>query len=314
MPTDQKLGMTLSQVEGFLVSHYDTPMTNIQSLTGGQWSQAFRYEVDGQKYVARFGNHQDDYLKDKYISQFGSDNLPIPKVMEVGEVTTGYYALSEYAEGTMIDDLDKDGMRRLVPSLLTTMDAIREVDVSATQGFGPLGTDGNGKFVSWQEFLLDVKNEESGSRIQGWKEGLAGSPIGIQPFEEGYEALVAICDELPPVRSLIHNDLINFNVLANEDKVTAVIDWGNAMYGDFLYDLANFVIWAPIHEPVKGIDWQAEAIAHYEAIGLEIPDFEKRLKACMLHHGLGSLSYYGFTKDWTHLEPIAKRTLDIARG
>ena len=46
-------------------------------------------------------------------------------------------------------------------------------------------------------------------------------------------------------RHLIHSDLLNYNVLVADGRISAVIDWGCAMYGDFLYDLAWFEFWAP---------------------------------------------------------------------
>ncbi len=107
---------------------------------------------------------------------------------------------------------------------------------------------------------------------------------------------------------------MNFNVLVNDDEITALIDWANALYGDFLYEIANFVFWGPIHDPIKGIDWESATLEHYKSIGLEVTMFNERLRCCMVRMGLDHLAYYGFTKDWTYLEAVANRTLAIARG
>jgi thiamine kinase-like enzyme len=37
---------------------------------------------------------------------------------------------------------------------------------------------------------------------------------------------------------LVHSDLLHYNVLVAADRVTAVLDWGSSLYGDFLFDLA----------------------------------------------------------------------------
>jgi hygromycin-B 4-O-kinase len=105
---------------------------------------------------------------------------------------------------------------------------------------------------------------------------------------------------------------MHYNVLVNDNKITAVIDWANAMNGDFLYDLAQFTFWDPLHPPLMGINWEAEALKHYEAIGLEVPGFKKRLQCCMVRMGLDAQTYFAFTGDWTLFEAVAQRTLAIS--
>ena len=314
MTAKAKMKLTTEQVQQFLTDHHRTSVSNIIMLSGGNWSQAFAYKQAGKDYVIRFGVHQDDYLNDQAAQLYASSDLPIPKVLEVGETFGGYFAISERAFGTMIDELDHEAMKRVMPSLFATLDAIRIADISSSTGFGGRDNNGNGTFATWREWLLDVNQDKPNSKTHGWKTGLKNSPVGSKPFEEGYESLIELSRGLPEVRSLIHNDLMNFNVLVNDDKITAMIDWANALYGDFLYELANFVFWGPIHEPFKGIDWESAALKHYKSIGLKVPMFKERLQCCMVRMGLDHLAYYGFTRDWTYLEPVAKRTLALAKG
>jgi hygromycin-B 4-O-kinase len=308
----EQLKLDNPHVENFLANHYNEPVTALTPLSGGAWSQAYGFKQAGQDLVIRISKYQDDYLKDQIASRFGSVKLPIPKVLEVGEFKNAYYAISERAFGTMIDDLDKDGMKRIIPSLMATLDAMRETDISNTTGYGEWDLNGNGKYQSWRDMLLAVKNDDRYAKIRGWRTKLKSTIIGDGPFNEAYIRLVELSADLPEVRSLIHNDLMHFNVLTNNDRITAVFDWANATYGDFLYDLAMLVFWGPLHEPIKGINWEAEALAHYDKIGLEVPEFKRRLQCCMLHVGLDSMAYHGFLKNSPWLEPVAKRTLEIA--
>ena len=58
-------------------------------------------------------------------------------------------------------------------------------------------------------------------------------------------------------------------MLVADGKITAVLDWGCGMYGDFLYDLAHLTF-APLWFPAWGaIDFAGEAERHYDAIGLD---------------------------------------------
>ncbi|MBP6042208.1 phosphotransferase [Candidatus Saccharibacteria bacterium] len=314
MTVGTKMKLTVEQVKKFLKDHIKGEIRNVAPLSGGEWSQAFAYEYLEDDYVVRFGQHKDDYIKDKFASSYASNKLPIPKVLEIGTAFNGYYAISERAYGTMIDDHDKAAMRKTIPSLFATMDAIRETDISQRNGYGMWDVNCQGEHTSWHEFLIDVAYDRPDRKIYGWKDNLKDSPVGDKPFNTAYASLMVLAKGLPEARSLIHNDLLNFNVLVNDHQITAVIDWGNAMYGDFLYDLAQFTFWGPLHEPVKGVDWEAEALAHYKAIGLDIPMFKERLQCCMIHIGLDAQKYRAYKQDWEIFELVAKRTLEIAES
>ena len=108
---------------------------------------------------------------------------------------------------------------------------------------------------------------------------------------------------------MIHSDLIHRNVLVHDDRITAVLDWGCAMYGDFLYDLAWLTFWSPWHPELRDIDLRSRALAHYDAIGLAVPDFERRMRCCELHIGLAAQAYNAFTGRWDELVSSGRRTL-----
>ncbi|MFD7288527.1 aminoglycoside phosphotransferase family protein [Streptomyces sp. NPDC059863] len=84
--------------------------------------------------------------------------------------------------------------------------------------------------------MLAISTETA--RVPGWKAALADSEIGLGPVEAGMAALDALTRYLPDERNMIHGDLLSHNVLAADGTVTAVLDWGNALYGDALYDAA----------------------------------------------------------------------------
>jgi hygromycin-B 4-O-kinase len=72
-----------------------------------------------------------------------------------------------------------------------------------------------------------------------------------------YERLQQLVGAFEVERSMIHSVLLKRNVLTAEGKISAIIDWGCAMYGDFLYDLAWFSYWSPWYSTMQGINWAA---------------------------------------------------------
>ena len=56
-----------------------------------------------------------------------------------------------------------------------------------------------------------------------------------------------------------------------------MFDWGCMLVGDFLYDLARLIFWAPWYPGLTAIDLRNEALRHFRTIGLEVPEFDARL-------------------------------------
>jgi len=307
------LGIELAVARQFLIEQYgDT--SAVAPLGAGAWSQAFAFRRDGGDYVARFGAYVDDFLKDQRASRYTSATLPIPRVIAVGEALGGYYAIAERVYGGYIDEVDGAQMHALLPALFAALDAARLADLSDTSGYGGWGADGNGSFASWREFLLAVNTDDPACRGHGWRARLAASAVGIARHDEAYAHLVALAEAMPEERHLIHSDLLHFNVLVEGARITGIFDWGCSLYGDFLYDLAWLCYWQPWYPAWREIDFKAEARRHYAAIGLDVPDLDRRLTCCQLHIGLGEQAYQAYAGLWDVLEKTVPYTLELARG
>jgi hygromycin-B 4-O-kinase len=305
-------------VQAFLTEHLGAEVSDVARLGGGDWSQAFSFRhTTGHgtscAYVVRFGAFVEDFMKDRLAAGFASPELPIPLVTEIGQAFSGHFAISERAYGEMLDSLDSTRMHAVVPAVLRALDAARRVDVGSYPGYG--GWDGHGAapFRSWSEFLLDVGSDPPGSRCHGWRARLASSSVGEEPFTEAYGLLQSLVEECPEQRHLIHNDLLHDNVLVQEQRIAAVIDWGCALYGDFLYDLALLSFASAWYPAMRGIDWAQEGRRYYAEQGIPLPNFELRVRCYKLYIGLGAMAYNAFTRRWDELETTTRRTQAVAR-
>ncbi len=87
---------------------------------------------------------------------------------------------------------------------------------------------------------------------------------------------------LPEVRHLVHADFGSNNVLTDNGRITAVIDWSEAMFGDSQYEVANIFFWRP---------WLAcmeQQTRYFERRHPELAG-SPRLRAYMLRIGLDQL-------------------------
>jgi hygromycin-B 4-O-kinase len=277
----------------------------------GEWSKAYRFRHATAEYVIRFSLLSEDFEKDLNAAQHCSADLPIPPVVELGEALGGFYAISQFVPGNYLDDVGEPQMRSLLPRLFAALDAIRLVDISASRGYGIWTGDGNAPSQSWSDYLLGVVNDRPTDRVHGWRERLASSTTGIAPFNEAFGIFETLVHEVPEDRYLVHSDLLHFNVLVSDDEITAVIDWGDSKYGDFLYDVAWFAFWSAWYRAWEGINFAAEARRHFDFIGTDVPNFEERLRCYQLHIGLSGQAYCAFAGHWDDLEWTARRTLAV---
>jgi hygromycin-B 4-O-kinase len=305
--------MTVDEIQAtrFLATRFGTPIDDVTRLGHGEWSTAYAINTAGRAFVIRFGAHRDDFERDRFASGFSSPELPVPAIIEIGEAFGMHYAISERLFGSYLDDLDEHQMRATLPSLFATLDAVRVLDLSATNGYGIVETDGNAPFPSWPEFLLDVAIDRPGARVSGWRDPMAASETGTETFDAALAQLQRLLPALPATRHLVHSDLLNFNVLVSDDRISAVLDWGCTLYGDFLYDVAWFVYWAPVYPTWHAIDFAGEAAKHYAATGLDVPFLTERLHCCLLHIGLVDQVYNAFKRRWDRVADGAARTREI---
>jgi len=296
--------VTTDKAIAFLQELLDAEVEALEPLKGGDWSVAYGFKADGRNLVARFGRHVDDFQKDRAASRFSSIDLPVPDVVEIAPTPEGYCCVSQRLYGEPIDDVGPDQMRGLVPAVLRLWDSLRKADISFW--IAELGAPEQ----TWTEQLLSV--DEENERVHGWHDRMRASPIGIEPFEKGMGRLRELARDCPDAQFLQHNDLLHWNVLVQGDRITAVFDWGCAGLGDFLYDLAIFEFYRPWMPSVAVVDWAGVTRRHYQEIGLDVPDFDLRLKCYLTHVGLTGMAYCAFIDDEAELLRVAERLGDVS--
>ncbi len=306
--------ISLDQAQDFIDRHFAAKADDLALIGEGGWSRCFGFRVGADNFAVRFGQHVIDFQKDKFASKFTAASLPIPKVFEIGQALDGYFAISSRAYGVPLESVNSADWRALVPSVVSMLEAMRMADLSRIADFGGWDETGRASNASWSEHLLAVGEDAPDARIHGWKQRLIeNSPEGALALERGYSALKSVVSDAIP-RSLVHCDLVNRNVLANDGRITAVFDWGCARYGDHLYDLAWFEFWAP-WLPQLDISTLRESLeARWQSTGYTPTEKETRLTACYLHIGLDHIAYNAHLGDWLALNDVVKRMRDLAPG
>ncbi|NUV73870.1 phosphotransferase [Streptomyces fungicidicus] len=133
-----------------------------------------------------------------------------------------------------------------------------------------------------------------------------------RPVEAGLSALAALTHCLPDARRLIRGDLLSRNALAGEAGITGVLDWGNALYGDPLYDAAWLPLWWPWYPGWRPRDLHAALLTHWCATGPTPAHLRERLHAYLLHIALDALAYCAYRGRWDEVRAHVGTVLTLA--
>lgn len=292
-------------VTALVVERFGADPSSVAELGAGVWSRCYGFDVDGRELVVRVGDHVHDFEKDRFAHRWSEPALPVPEVLEIGEVSGSWYAVSERVPGTPLEQRSRAEWVEVVPALAGALRALRRADVSATNGWGLWGSDGNASSGSWREFLLAVADDPPGRRTHGWRRALAGLPAEERAFETAWERLAAL--DLGEVeRSVVHADLINRNVHVVGSAIAGVFDWGCSFYGDGLYELAWFEFMAPQHP-------EMDLPALLDACEVGVSAHRDRMLACHLHIGLDHIAFNAHLGDRTMLGAVIARMEELVQ-
>jgi len=271
------------------------PIETLIPIKGGEWSAAYKFYNENQPFVIRLSHTPENFFRDRVAAQWSTQNLPVPQIIKIDQYKDQHYAISPFYCGEALEKLSASELAQTIPGFLLMMTAMQSIDLSTVAGFGSLTPDGQGTYQSWSEALLDVANDHPESLTHGWKKILAEDQKAKRMFDHFYNILTELVQYCPEHKNLIHNDLLYQNLLVDNHRISAVIDWGCAMIGDPLYDIATFAFfepWYPVFTQVNLIERMQQS---YIEQSLNRRNFSQRLTACQIHLALGNIAYCAFS-------------------
>lgn len=268
----------------FLKNNFNKDISNLTFVKSGETSQAFFFDVHQKQYVIRVNTNIYSFEKDRYaFEHFAPNAIPIPEITQVGTMGNNYcFAISKRAKGDILDNFDEKTNYKLLPNLITVLENIHHVDISNQDKFGTWDREGKAKFSTWKEFILSINRND----YHNWEEIYRTTVFERDIFNTIYKKILELTEYIPEERQLVHGDYGFNNVLSDGKKITGVVDWGESMYGDFIYDVAWLNFWS------STIQYGEIFHQYYRSHSIPIPNYLQRLLCYELHLSLGALNFY----------------------
>ena len=270
----------------------DETVKTLVPLKGGEWSAAYKFRADSRLFVLRLSHTPENFYRDKFAAQMSSPELPVPQIIKIGKYQDQYYAVSPFFDGEPFETLSAIELEQTIPCFLGMMTALQSISMDSTDGYGTITAKGQGAFRSWREALLDISNDRPENLTHGWKKILTKDPEAERKYNRFYERLTELVPFCPEQKHPVHSDLLYQNLLVHNHRISAVLDWGCAMIGDPVYDLAVFSFFDPWYPAFTETNLVKKMCESYIVLS---PDnafnFEQRMIAYQIHLTLGNIAF-----------------------
>jgi len=200
------------------------------------------------------------------------------------------WTVTRKVRGERMTALPRDAYEASLPSVFDTLLALSSIDVSDTSGYGWLDADDEGGWETWEGHLSFVREEEPEKMFYGRWHGLFETTfLERRRFEEYFGRMTRLLEGLQVPRRLVHGGFGYDNVLVHEGKVSAVLDWQDARFGDPLFDVAYLDFWP------SGIDLVDRFEAHCGERGTLSDDYRRRIRCYKYYIGLDAMRFFAKT-------------------
>ena len=279
------------QIHALLQQHFTEPITHLVPIEGGQVARTFAFRAGEQEYILRFtpADHLPiGFGKEARLSRtIASPQIPIPRIIQEGLWQGLYFAISHRVPGQMVEKLPVQEVIQLIPAMLATLFAIHQVDVSQQKNYGVFNEQGVAHCPDWRSFLVQVKDEEEDWDYFGkWHHLFDDTFLERDLFDDLFQRMMRLLDCCSADRYLVHGNYSMRNIIAHEGKITGVVDWLDARYGDFVYDIAGLDFWIPeLRMSERCLDY------YQERLGL-ISFYEERVLCYECYTAMSALRFF----------------------
>jgi len=270
---------------------------NLEEIDGGQISRTYSLDIGGRPYVLQFTeyNMSQGCLNERFFSErFHQMKIPVRNVLHEGDFAGLHFTVAAKVHGKGLNQLPLDEFIAVLPSVMDTLLRIASVDTSDTTGYGWIDLNGNGIFASWREYLCQIRDEEPGQFYDRWHELFDSTFLDREVFDHYYTIMENMIDMTPSRRELVHGGFGYGNVLVNDDRVTAVLDWQDARYGDHVFDLAYMLNWLEKSTQEACVNVYKESL---RKLGPSETRVEDRIKCYRYYSGIDGLRFAAKTKN-----------------
>jgi len=292
MAKNTSLAVREDAVAQILAEYVGQRPVEITSDSIEQICTSFQCRVGDESFIVEFrepnmaqGLRVERFLRKK----LNSVAVPIREVLADGEHEGLMYTVARKERGRKAAELAPDEFGAALPSILEILIALSSVDMSGTEGYGWFNHLGVGTDDTWPAHLARIKDEEPGLFFGNWHSLFESTFLDRERYDLYYSEMMNLTSGIDFPRLLVQGSFGPYKVFIDNGKVSAVIDWADARFGDPLFDLAYMDFWPTGYKIVDLFE------ARCAEAGIFHKHLRKRVAVCKYYQALGSMMYFAKT-------------------
>lgn len=164
-------------------------------------------------------------------------DIPIPKLLGDFVIEGRSVLILEKIKFPLLETIPVGEMHRYIPSMIENLKKIHEIKAGRAGFLNEIGEKRH-----WKEVLLAKFNGTD--PILNWKKIVERRELDLELVLESVENIIKKISEIRFMEgecSFLHTDFNQRNLFVDPagDKIMGIIDWGEAMFGDPVYDFAR---------------------------------------------------------------------------
>lgn len=213
-------------------------VVDIQTPPQGMDSNVFFVRDNtSQEYTVKQSNGSTSDILAYELLKKNRIDIPVPKL--IGTFISGerQVLIFEKINFPLLESIPVDQMYRYIPSMVRNLKRIHEVKSREAGLLTKTKREGN-----WREIMLSKFSGTNPSL--NWKKIVLRKSLDAKLILKTVDNIIKKIENtefIDSSYSLLHTDFNQRNLFVNpdSDKIAAIIDWGEAMFGDPIYDFAR---------------------------------------------------------------------------
>jgi aminoglycoside phosphotransferase (APT) family kinase protein len=236
--------MNLQNLLNNISKELDISLKEMEQTPQGMDSEVFSViDENGKEYVIKIGEGVNTDIEAYRLIKEAQLNIPVPKIYLSTSFDNTPVLVMEKIKYPLLESVYKDDMRLYIPSMIETQKMIHTIHSKRT-GY----ITNNDERRSWKEFHLskfDGTDEYLNWDVISKRDGL--DTVLILRSVDRYITKFSKVGIKEDNYSLLHTDYNQRNLFVNTktNNIVGIIDWGESMFGDPIYDFSRIrmLIW-----------------------------------------------------------------------
>lgn len=200
-------------------------------------SVMFLRDEKGNEYAVKQSDENNNDANVLKILRQSNVDIAVPNLINSFTFEGQSIVILEKISAPLLESIEVSKMSPYIPSMIENLKKLHEIKSDVA---GYLNSDK--KYTYWKDFLLSNFNNDNSNL--NWQEISKREGLDSKLILESIEKIINVVANTKFIDSdysLLHSDFNQRNLFVNPNtnELAAIIDWGEAMYGDPIYDFAR---------------------------------------------------------------------------